>query len=94
MRRRAAKAAAAAGAAVADVLSAASPHDRPAARRHAWLAAAMTAPMAMMPAVLVWQEAAVAGGGRLAAWAGAGVAALAMAGTVAGIDALLQRRDA
>jgi len=50
--------------------------------------------MGMMPAVLVWQEAAVAGGARLAAWAGAGVAALAMAGTVAGIDALLQRRDA
>jgi hypothetical protein len=69
-------------------------HARPATRRHAWLAAAMTAPMAMMPAVLVWQESAVAGGGRLAAWAGAGVAALAMAGTVAGIDALLQRRDA
>jgi len=63
-------------------------------RGRAWLAAAMTAPMAMMPAVLVWQEAAVAGGARLAAWAGAGVAALAMAGTVAGIDALLQRRDA
>jgi hypothetical protein len=75
-------------------MGAAAPHGRAATRRRAWLAAAMTAPMAMMPAVLVWQEAAVAGGARLAAWAGAGVAALAMAGTVAGIDALLQRRDA
>jgi hypothetical protein len=75
-------------------MTAAAPQGRPAARRRAWLAAAMTAPMAMMPAVLVWQEAAVAGGSRLAAWAGAGVAALAMAGTVAGIDALLQQRDA
>ena len=79
---------------MAAVMSAAAPRERTAARRHAWLAAAMTAPMGMMPAVLVWQEAAVAGGARLAAWAGAGVAALAMAGTVAGIDALLQRRDA
>jgi hypothetical protein len=75
-------------------MGAAAPHGRVATRRRAWLAAAMTAPMAMMPGVLVWQEAAVAGGARLAAWAGAGVAALAMAGTVAGIDALLQRRDA
>jgi hypothetical protein len=49
----------------------------------------MTAPMALMPAVLAWQE--WAGGDRLATWAGAGVAALAMAGTVAGIDALMRR---
>jgi hypothetical protein len=49
----------------------------------------MTAPMALMPAVLAWQ--AVAAGDRLATWAGAGVAALAMAGTVAGIDALMRR---
>ena len=49
----------------------------------------MTAPMALMPAVLAWQE--WAGQDRLATWAGAGVAALAMAGTVAGIDALMRR---
>jgi hypothetical protein len=61
-------------------------------RRHAWLAAAMTAPMALMPAVLAWQ--AWAGADRLATWAGAGVAALAMAGTVAGIDALMGRHGA
>lgn len=73
---------AAAGAAVAD----AAQHG---VRRHAWLAAAMTAPMALMPAVLAWQ--AWAGQDRLATWAGAGVAALAMAGTVAGIDALMRR---
>ena len=77
-------AAAAAGAAVAEI-GTATP------RARAWLAAAMTAPMAMMPAALAWQE--WAAGDRLATWAGAGVAALAMAGTVAGIDALL-RRDA
>jgi hypothetical protein len=59
-------------------------------RRHAWLAAAITAPMALMPAVLAWQ--ALAAGDRLATWAGAGVAALAMAGTVAGIDALMRRQ--
>jgi hypothetical protein len=58
-------------------------------RRHAWLAAAMSAPMARMPAGLAWQE--WAAGDRLATWAGAGVAALAMAGTVAGIDALMRR---
>lgn len=57
-------------------------------RRHAWLATAMTAPMALMPAVLAWQE--WAHGDRIATWAGAGVAALAMAGTVAGIDALMR----
>lgn len=57
-------------------------------RRHAWLAAAMTAPMALMPAVLAWQE--WAAGDRLATWAGAAVAALAMAGMVAGIDALMR----
>jgi hypothetical protein len=33
----------------------------------------------------------LAAGDRLATWAGAGVAALAMAGTVAGIDALMRR---
>lgn len=60
-------------------------------RRHAWLATAMTAPMVLMPAVLAWQEWAV--GDRIASWAGAGVAALAMAGTVAGIDALMRRED-
>jgi len=58
-------------------------------RRHAWLATAMTAPMMLMPAVLAWQE--WAAGDRIATWAGAGVAALAMAGTVAGIDALMRR---
>jgi hypothetical protein len=52
----------------------------------------MTAPMALMPAVLAWQ--AWAGADRLATWAGAGVAALAMAGTVAGIDALMRRHGA
>jgi hypothetical protein len=54
----------------------------------------MTAPMLLMPAVLAWQEWAAgdpAHGGRIATWAGAGVAALAMAGTVAGIDALMRR---
>ena len=61
-------------------------------RRHAWLATAMTAPMAFMPLVLVWQEAVAGSGDRLAAWAGAAVAGLAMAGTVAGIDALIQHR--
>jgi hypothetical protein len=61
-------------------------------RRHAWLAAAMTAPMALMPAVLAWQE--WAGGDRLATWAGAGVAALAMGGAVAGIDALMRQHGA
>ena len=59
--------------------------------RHAWLATAMTAPMMLMPAVLAWQE--WAHGDRIATWAGAGVAALAMAGTVAGIDALMRRED-
>jgi hypothetical protein len=49
----------------------------------------MTAPMVLMPAVLAWQE--WAHGDRIATWAGAAVAALAMAGTVAGIDALLRR---
>jgi len=76
--------AAAAGAAVADVLHSG-------VRRHAWLAGAMTAPMMLMPAVLAWQE--WAHGDRIATWAGAGVAALAMAGTVAGIDALLRRDE-
>jgi hypothetical protein len=57
-------------------------------RRHARLAAVMTAPMALMPAVLAWQE--WAAGDRLATWAGAAVAALAMAGAVAGIDALMR----
>ena len=52
----------------------------------------MTAPMALMPAVLAWQ--AWAGGDRIATWAGAGVAALAMAGAVAGIDALMRPRGA
>lgn len=61
----------------------------PGVRRHAWLATAMTAPMMLMPAVLAWQE--WAAGDRIATWAGAGVAALAMAGTVAGIDALMRR---
>jgi hypothetical protein len=61
-------------------------------RRHAWLAAVMTAPMALMPAVLAWQ--AWAAGDRIATWAGAGVAALAMAGAVAGIDALMRPRGA
>ncbi len=51
----------------------------------------MTAPMMLMPAVLAWQE--WAAGDRIATWAGAGVAALAMAGTVAGIDALMRRDD-
>jgi hypothetical protein len=60
-------------------------------RRHAWLATMMTAPMMLMPAVLAWQE--WAHGDRIATWAGAGVAALAMAGTVAGIDALMRRED-
>jgi hypothetical protein len=60
-------------------------------RRHAWLATAMTAPMVLMPAVLAWQE--WAHGDRIATWAGAAVAALAMAGTVAGIDALLRRDE-
>jgi hypothetical protein len=60
-------------------------------RRHAWLATAMTAPMVLMPAVLAWQE--WAHGDRIATWAGAAVAALAMAGTVAGIDALMRRDD-
>jgi hypothetical protein len=50
----------------------------------------MTAPMALMPAVLAWQD--LSAGDRFATWAGAGVAALAMAGTVAGIDALLRRQ--
>jgi hypothetical protein len=58
-------------------------------RRHARLAAVMTAPMALMPAVLAWQE--WAAGDRLATWAGAAVAALAMAGAVAGIDALMRQ---
>lgn len=57
-------------------------------RGHARLAALMTAPMALMPAVLAWQE--WAHGDRLATWAGAAVAALALAGTVAGIDALMR----
>jgi hypothetical protein len=61
-------------------------------RRHARLAAVMTAPMALMPAVLAWQE--WAAGDRLATWAGAAVAALAMAGAVAGIDALMRRHGA
>lgn len=73
--------AAAAGAAVAEGVAG--------VRRHAWLATAMTAPMMLMPAVLAWQE--WAHGDRIATWAGAGVAALAMAGTVAGIDALMRR---
>lgn len=49
----------------------------------------MTAPMALMPAVLAWQE--WAANDRLATWAGAAVAALAMAGAVAGIDALMRQ---
>jgi hypothetical protein len=61
-------------------------------RRHARLAAVMTAPMALMPAVLAWQE--WAAGDRLATWAGAAVAALAMAGAVAGIDALMRPHGA
>jgi len=75
--------AAAAGAAVAESV--------PGVHRHAWLASAMTAPMMLMPAVLAWQE--WAHGDRIATWAGAGVAALAMAGTVAGIDALMRRGE-
>jgi hypothetical protein len=59
---------------------------------HARLAAVMTAPMALMPAVLAWQE--WAAGDRLATWAGAAVAALAMAGAVAGIDALMRPHGA
>lgn len=74
--------AAAAGAAVAK-------HVPGGVRRHAWLATAMTAPMFLMPPVLAWQE--WAGGDRIATWAGAAIAALAMAGTVAGIDALMRR---